>query len=356
MTKYISLTLIVVIIAGLVAWRLGVFDSSARENTAKSAAVIEALPVSVKILKGESIQKKIKATGTVLADESVELTTETAGMITGIYFEEGDKVQKGALLVRINDADLRAELNKVRKEIDLAKIQLNRYAQLLEKEAVSQSDFDQAQTQLLTLKADSALTAARIRKTELRAPFSGKIGLRNVSPGAYVSSGTSIATLVNDDVLKIQFAVSEQYAQSIKSSQEILFNTSADKAQRSAKIYAVNPLIDEATRTIEIRAKYDNSKDSLKAGAFANIEVVLGKKDNALKVPAQAVALELGAEKIYVIENGKCKSLTVKTGIRGDSQIEIESGAEVGDSVITSGIIQLREGRPVKAVSKSLAL
>lgn len=356
MTKYISWTLIVIIIAGLVAWRLGVFESPEAKKTTQSSLATQALPVSVKILKGESIQKKIKATGTVLADESVELTTETSGMITGIYFDEGDKVQKGALLARINDADLRAEMNKVRKEIELAKIQLKRYSQLLENEAVSRSEYDQAQTQLLTLKADSALTIAKIRKTELRAPFSGKIGLRNISPGAYVISGTSIATLVNDDELKIQFAVAEQYAQSVKEGQVILFNTSADKTQRSAKIYAVNPLIDEATRTIEIRAKYDNSKDSIKAGAFANIEVVLGKKDNALKVPAQAVALELGAEKIYVIEDGKCKSLTIKTGIRSDSQIEIVSGAEVGDSVITSGIVQLREGRPVKAVSKSVAL
>ncbi|MEX2590243.1 MAG: efflux RND transporter periplasmic adaptor subunit [Chitinophagales bacterium] len=355
MIKYISWTIIALIIAALVAWRLGVFEGSKKASAQQSTAQKE-LPVSIKVLEAESIQKKIKATGSILADESVELTTETAGMITGIYFKEGEQVSKGDLLVRINDADLQAELNKIKQEIELANIQLKRYEKLLDREAVSQSEFDQAKTQVLTLKADSALVVARIQKTTLRAPFSGQVGLRNVSPGAYVSSGTSIATLVNVNQLKVQFSISERFAMEVRNGQEVLFNVSGDEKLRKAKVYAINPQIDQSTRTIQIRAIYDNRKDSLKAGAFANVQVVLSEKDKALQVPAQAVALELGSEKTYVIENGLCTSKKVKTGIRNDSQVEITEGLSVGDSVITSGIAQLKEGLPVKAVSKSPAL
>jgi membrane fusion protein (multidrug efflux system) len=306
------------------------------------------VPVNVLLAKDTVLNTVIDVTGTISANEQVSLVSQASGAITGIFFDEGSKVSKGQLLVKIYNQDLQASLAQNNYQVALAKENEYRNRILLDKEAVSKQEYQTSLASLNSLKAASEAIKAQISRTEVRAPFSGTIGLRNVSPGGYLSPSTPIATLVNIDPAKITFAVPEKYLPLIKDGGKISFKTeSSDKTYR-AVVYAIEPNIDVNSRTITVRARAANPDGALKAGGFVKINFALDQIPKTIMVPTQSVIPDIKNNNVFVVDSGMAVTRKVTTGIRTDTQIEITSGLKEGDSVIVSGIIQLRPKAPVK--------
>jgi membrane fusion protein (multidrug efflux system) len=307
----------------------------------------KALPVKGYVVKAERLGNSVLTSGTVLANEEVALISEVSGKITRIAFKEGSNIKAGDVLVKINDSELRASLSRAKYRVDLLQDREARQKQLLQKEAISQEDYDVSLNELNIAKAEAALIEAQIDKTEIRAPFSGIIGLKNVSEGSYVTSSTVIANLQNVRPVKIDFSIPEKYAGVVKIGDEIKFKISGNTQSYLGKVYAIEPKIDPVTRTLKIRAMYANTDGRVLPGSFADIELILSEIENALLVPTQAIVPELKGQKVFLYKDGKAVSRTVETGVRTDVRIQLTNGISANDTVITSGILQLKPGMPV---------
>lgn len=299
------------------------------------------------VVKTTKLDEAIEASGTLQSNEEVEIKPEITGRITGLYFKEGVNVTRGALLVKIYDEDLKAQLQKLQLQQELAKTTLQRQENLLKINGISQQDVDVTRNQVSAYAADIEYTKTQLQKTELRAPFNGRLGLRNVSLGAIVSPTTIITTLQQVDPLKIDFSIPEKYRTSIKLGDAVTFRVAGDNKEYKGSIYAMDPKIDLATRTIRIRAIMPNTGQLL-PGSFARVTLSLRGMPEAIMVPTQAVIPGTRDKKVIVADSGKAKFIVVQTGIRDENNIQITSGLNVGDTVITSGIMQLRAGMQLK--------
>lgn len=308
------------------------------------------LEISVKVIQPGKLTDGIPVVSNFIPDEEVNLSFEASGKVTNIYFKEGSNVRKGELLAKVNDAPLRAELLKLEAQIPLARERVFRQQTLLAKDAVSQEAFEQVTTELDKLNADIELVKARILQTELRAPFDGVIGLRQVSEGAYVSSSTVIASLTKIIPLKIEFSVPEQHALLLKPGMEVLFSTSNDLDTHSASIYAVEPSIDLSTRQQKARALFTNPKGLMRPGQTVYLQIQSREIADALVVPNEAVIAEMGRDIIYVYSQGQAIQTEVVKGIRTSSDVQILQGLQPGDTIITTGVMQLRDRMSVNIV------
>ena len=306
------------------------------------------LNVRAVVMGEQELTDGIFVSGSLVPDEEVSLSFETSGKITNIYFREGAFVNQGELLAKINDAPLQAELRKKEAQLKLMQDRLYRAKALLEKEAVSQEAFQEAEANLSALRAEIDGVKAQIAQTELRAPFSGVIGLRQVSTGAYATTSTAVATPTKMTPLKVEFSVPERYAGTLPPGTDLTFTAEGDLTPRSAKVYASDSRVDSETRTYTVRALYPNSDGKLVPGRYVNVNLTTRKYDRTLAVPSEAIVSEMGIDKVYKYVGGKAKAVAVKTGIRTDAQIQIIEGLNVGDTIITSGTLQLREDLPVK--------
>jgi len=309
-------------------------------------------PVAVKLMiaKDTILDNNIDVTGSIDANEKVNLVSETSGNITGIYFQEGSAVKKGQLLVKVYNQDQLAALKQVQYQIALAKQNEDRNKQLLQKEAISQQEYDTSLTNLNSLQAQADMLKAQIAKTEIRAPFSGIIGLRNVSPGGYLSQNTPIASLVNIDPAKITFAVPEKYLPLISQGTKVTFNVTSSNQNFRATVYAIEPAIDVNSRTITVRAKAANPNGILKAGSFAKINLQLDQVPKAIMLPTECIVPSLKSSVVYIYHNGQAVERPVKTDVRTDTRVQVTSGIKAGDSVVISGIIQMRAKVPLKII------
>lgn len=331
-------------------------DSPAPEPLSAGAAQrrsAEPILVTTEVLLPSALAETVSSTGTLLAAESVELQAEVPGKITAIHFVEGARVQKGALLVKLNDADLKARRLAVEHELALAQRREQRIGELLAKGFVVPDDHDEAASTVLVRRAEISLIDAQIAKTEIRAPFDGVAGLRYVSEGAMVSANTQIATLQRVDTLKVDFAVPEKYAARIRVGSPIAFTLDGRAEKFGGKVYAYDPRIDEGTRTLLIRALCPNPGGALLPGAFANVQFTLNEIADALMVPAEALVPDYEASHVFVVEHGKAEPRRVATGIRTASRVQIVAGLEPGDVVVTSGLPQLRPGSAVRSVPET---
>lgn len=306
------------------------------------------LPVSVYVVKPEPLKNKILTTGTVLANEEVELKSEVAGRITDIEFDEGSRVKEGQLLVKINDAELQAQLLKARYRKNLAEDKEERGRKQLQIEAISQQDYDALLNELNTEKAEIQLIKAQIDKTEIKAPFEGKIGLRYVSKGSYIEQNTKVANLLDITPVKVDFSIPEKYANFVAEGDKISFKIQGYDEEFEGKVYAIEPKIDPVTRTLQLRALSPNPEGKILPGAFAEVKLVLDEIPDAVMIPTEALIPELQGQKVFVFKNGQVMSQNVQTGIRTEDKIQVTEGIAAGDTVITSGILQLRPGAPVK--------
>lgn len=289
----------------------------------------------------------IRSSGTLKPDEEVDLSFETSGKIVKINFTEGTHVKKGDLLAKMNDRPLQAQFEKLKVQLKLAQEKEFRQRSLLDKDAISQESYDQIQTDVQSIKADINLITARISETELRAPFDGTLGLRSLSEGSFATSSTKIAKLVKISPIKIEFSIPEKYSSEIKIGYPFTFTIDGNDKIFNASVYAIEPKITEDTRVIVLRGLNPNKDEELKAGKFAFISLQLSKIDNAIAIPTEALIPEMDGERVYVYKKGKAQYTKVTTGLRTESKIQITDGLNFGDTLITSGILQLRQNLPV---------
>ena len=307
----------------------------------------KALNVRAVILSQQGLTDGIFVSGSLVPDEEVNLSFESSGKITDIFFKEGTHVEKGELLAKINDAPLQADLRKKQAQVKLMQDRLFRAKALLEKEAVSKEAFQEAEANLAALEAEIEGVEAQIEQTELRAPFSGIIGLRQVSVGAYATTTTEVATLTKTAPLKVEFNVPERYAGMLPEGTELTFTAEGDLTTRNAKVYASDSRVDPETRTFAIRAIYPNADGKLIPGRYVNVNLVTQRFDNTLAVPSEAIVSEMGIDKVFVCKNGKAQPVEIAKGLRTDAMVQVLRGLVPGDTVITSGTMQLRSGQNV---------
>ncbi len=326
-------------------------DASGKKGEGGGKKNAAPLKVATFVVTPAAFAETIASTGTLRADEGVELQAETNGKVISINFTEGTPVKKGALLVKLNDSDLRANVERYSYSKQLAEARERRYSKLLAQKVVTQDDYDTALTDVNVQSSNIDLYKAQIEKTEIRAPFDGVVGLRYVSTGAYVNATTRIATLQRLDKLKIDFAIPEKYSGRIKVGAPIEFSVAGGLKKFSGRIFAIDPRIDSGTRTLLLRAVCANTEGSLLPGAFANVSVQLENLPDALLVPAEAVVPGLDEKNVFVMKGGIAERRAVETGSRTASQVHILSGLQAGDVVITSGLQQMRAGQAVVALS-----
>lgn len=310
--------------------------------------------VNFYVVRVGTIDNSVFAAGKIGAFNQVDILPEVSGKITGIFFKEGDAIKKGTLLLKLNDADLQAQLLKVKTQIKLSEQKLERLKKLLAINGISQEEYDMQEHELMAQKADEAFFSAEIAKTNITAPFDGVIGLKNVSEGSFVSPAAPIVSLVQLKPLYVEFSIPEKYSTLFKRGGTVSF--SADNGQIantfSASIYAIEPQVDEATKTIKARALYQGT-EVLYPGSYVKVFVNLGTTQNALMVPTQAIVATLKGQKVFVCRNGVAVEIPVQIGVRTDQQIQVIEGLSPGDTLITSGLLSVKKDSKVKLISAS---
>lgn len=354
MDKRVKWGLIVLMSAGLIGWGIYSQLPKTNENLAEADQVMvgkkagkRVLNVNALIIRSQLLTDEIQISGSLLPDEEVDLSFETSGKVITINFEEGSAVKKGQLLAKVNDRQLQAQLQRLVSQLKLAEDRVFRQNALLERDAVSKEAYEQVKTDLATLQADIEIIKANIALTELRAPFDGIIGLRQVSVGTYTSPATIVAKLTKVSPLKIEFGVPERYASQVRKGTNLTFSMPGELNTFHAKVYAMESRVNQETRTLSIRALYPNTNGAVLPGRYASIQLKKDEIPNAIAVPSEAIVPELGKDKVFRYQSGKAEPVEVTTGIRTDAQVQIVKGLAVGDTIIVSGTLQLRTGLPV---------
>ncbi len=347
--RTIAFTAVALILAALAAVR---FLPSRRleEPAANPQAVAPAAttPVTIYDVRPQRMAETLVTSGTLRANESIEVTSQISGKVREVFFEEGRRVATGDLLVKLDDAELLAQLDRAKVRVELAASREQQQRRLLDEGILSQEEYDRQLNEKNVLEAEKRVIEAQLEKTEVRAPFGGTLGLRSISQGAYISPQTRITTLQDISPIKLDFALPEKYAGLVRVGRSVSFQLRGDDRPRSARIYAVEPSVDPATRTLQLRAESPNPDGSLLPGAFADVQVVVRENPTALAVPAIAVVPELGGKKVYVIVNGVAEERAVETGMRNEELVEVVSGLAAGDRVVTSGLLDIKPGATVE--------
>lgn len=348
--KHIVYILLVVGIGALITYRI-MSNAEIGKNMDTGPQVTT---VSGMILEPQIFKDNISISGTLEADEQIEIRSEVSGVVESINFKEGSKVVKGQVLLKVNDIELQAQLSKAQTAKKLASENERRAKLLLEKQAISQEEYDIASADYQSATSEADLIAAQLSKTTIRAPFSGTIGLRSISMGTYVTPSTVIAKLVNTDDLKITFSVPEKYASQISVGTILTFTTSDSEEEYKATIYAIDPEVDINTRTLRMRAITDNRKNGLYPGAYANVSLPLETIDDALLVPSEALIPVQNGKRIFVYQNGKAKEVDVQIGSRTGKVVRVLTNLKPGDTILTYGVMALKDGSPVKVKLEEL--
>ncbi|HEX2897042.1 MAG TPA: efflux RND transporter periplasmic adaptor subunit [candidate division Zixibacteria bacterium] len=304
-------------------------------------------PIEAMVIQPQVLHNRIFTTGTLLANEEVELRPEIGGRVTEVHFEEGSKVAKGTLMLKINDSELKA--NQKRKQIEekLASDEEQRRKGLLNINGISKEEYERSLNALEVIKAEREIIESQLAKTAIYAPFDGVVGLRQVSEGSYVNSNSLVATMQQIDPMKVEFAVPEKYAGMIKNGLNVMISVGDFPSPLNGTIFAVESKIELSTRTIKARARIANPKQSLIPGSFAKVEINLETISDAIVIPSGAIIPELEGEKVFLYEGGKAKAVPVKTGIRTETGIQIVDGVESQDTLILTGLLQISNGSDV---------
>ncbi len=346
--KRILIAVLILIVFGLLIWsRIQTGSGSESGREAERSGGSPAVSVEGYLVTPEPFRETIHASGNILADEEIYIRPETSGRITGIYFAEDSEVRSGELLVKLNDAELQQELRRISYQINLARIREQRQQELLARNAIAQEDYDMALNELNTLKAQSDRVQAQIDKMEIRAPFDGVIGLKEVSSGSYVTPQVIISNLQKIDSVKIDFSIPERYRPAVRREQPIRFQVEGIESTREGIIYALQPRVDRETRTLRMRAIAANPGLQILPGAFARIEVDLSEVSDALLIPSEALVPEMTGYSVFIYRDGTAHARDVQIGTRTDRRVLIREGLAPQDTVITTGLLQIRDGMPV---------
>ena len=305
--------------------------------------------VEVLTVKTQPFRETLFATGTLRARESVVLQAERAGAVKEVKFEEGKPVKAGAELVVIDDSELQAQLTSAKAQLELVTATEKRDRELLEtNKLISQAAYDQSVASLHIAQAAVQLIEAQLKKTRIIAPFDGIAGLRQVSEGAYLTPGTPIGSFQDISALKLDFTLPERYLPNLRNAETVNLRVAGSSETMKGEIYAIEPTIDVATRSLKVRAIVPNENQRLLPGAFAEVEVMLGEIPDAILIPPIALIPGLKEQKVFLYKDGKVEQRDVELGLRTVDRVQIVKGLQPGDALITSGILQLRPGMEVQ--------
>lgn len=344
--KYIYILLSLVVVAGISYWftREKKSDNLVAEGPRGGGQ----LTVDAIIIEPRTFSNTIMVSGTIEPDEQVQIRSEISGVVRELAFQEGGNVTKGQLLIRMDDSELQALLIQAQTREKLNGDNEKRAKLLLEREAISSQEYDVAHADFESAKAQTALIRAQLAKTRVLAPFSGKIGLRSVSEGEYLTPTTVVANLMSVGRVKLLFAVPEKYSGQIRPGHPLKFTSSNLDHEQEATVYAVEPGVDEDTRTIRIRAVADNRDGSLVPGSFARVVLPLDLIEQAILIPTYAVIPIQDGKHVYLYSNGRSVAVPVQTESRTTYDVLVTEGLKQGDTLITSGIMNVRDGMQVK--------
>jgi len=327
-------------------------DSDKAKTPEQTAGPAGKLPVDVMVVKEENLDQEEVIVGTMAPYREVAVVSEIAQKIVQITFQDGGSVSKGQLLYKLNDADLNARLRGLNAELKLGRLNEQRQSNLLKTEAINQQQYDETAAALESLEARRELLAEELSKTEIRAPFSGKIGISNVDPGSFVSPGKELVSLQDQETIKINFAVSEKYAPLVKTGSQIHFSTDLSDQQQTATIKATEAGLNAQNRALKVQAVASNPGGKFRGGLSVKIYFPISDKNaGAVSLPTEALIPGGEGYSVFVVKNGGAKSTPVRIGNRTETTAIITAGLNNGDSVIVSNILRLGDGMAVQAAA-----
>jgi membrane fusion protein (multidrug efflux system) len=308
------------------------------------------LPVEVAVAKKDTVVDAIAATGQIEAVQAIELRPDVEGRIVGIMFREGQEVGKGTPLFRIDDAELKANLDRAQADWDLAAQALKRTRDLQGQNASSAADLEQAEATERSTRAQVDLLKIRIDRSTVRSPFSGVVGQRFVSQGDYVTTSSRLAAVQTVNPQRATFQVPERYAERLKVGQRVQFRVAALQGQEfTGVVDFVDPIVQLPARTILVKAQVPNGRRQLQAGMFIEARLATDTRPNAVLVPEESILPIQGGNFLWVVQEGKAVRRQVGLGIRIPGFVEIRSGVDPGEQVVVGGLAMLQEGMPVNA-------
>ncbi len=309
--------------------------------------------VDVAIAANQQVDKQVEVNGSVAAADYVELRPETNGRVVFLQIPEGKIVQAGTVLAKLNDADLQAQLEKIKVQLELANINEQRNLQLLKVKGINQSDYDISLQQVKSYKSDLAYTQSLIDKTIVRAPFTGQLGLRQISLGAFINTSSTIVTLQKTDHLNVDFTLPEMYGRYVKVGKKVnLVGITETNQKLTAQIFAIEPQIIAASRNIKVRASLQGK---LLPGAYVKVYLSDNVQKPSILVPANVLIPESKSKQIVLVKNGIANLVEVETGYRTASAVEITKGVNVGDTIVVAGMLFVRNGNKIK-IGKTISI
>jgi len=322
--------------------------TSCNSDRKKEAAAQEKAPprppanVDGYIVQTKILSESIEIPGSIVADQSTEIHPEISGRIINLNVREGAYVGKGSVIAKLYDADLQAQRRKLEVQLKMAQQTEDRYNQLQKIGGISKQDYDVTALQVSNIRADLSIIQTEIAKTVVRAPFSGKLGLKEVSTGAYITPASIITTIQKTSGLRIDFNVPEKYTSLIKKGQYVNFTVGGNERSYSAVVIATESAIAEVTRSLTIRALVKGDETGLVPGGFAKVKLSFAPNEAALMIPTQAIIPQARGKKVYVYKNGQAEFVEVVTGVRDSASVQITAGLAKGDTVIVTGLLGLK--------------
>jgi len=304
--------------------------------------------VDAYIVTPKTISETIEVPGTLLAKETTEMHPEVSGRVVSLNISEGKYVAQGTVLAKLYDGDLQAQLRKLEVQMSIAQKTEERQAQLLKIQGISQQDYDLSLLNVNNIKADIEIIRTSIQKTTIRAPYSGKLGLKNISIGAYITPATLLTTITQIDPLKLDFSVPEKYSDRIKVGQKITFKVQNQANQYEARVIATEISVTQTTRSLLVRSIVQNKKAELLPGTFANVQLKFDPNPNALMVPSEAILPQARGKKIITFNGGNAKFVDVTTGVRDSAFVQITDGIRAGDTIVITGLLSVRPGAKIQ--------
>lgn len=347
--RNISIVLVILVIGALLI--IPKLLSTKSKEQGQQGAGDQTIPVDVYIANPVQLENQVNTGGTIVANEEVQIRSELTRKITGIYFKEGSYVPKGKTLFKLDDSDLLARLRKLDLQEELAIKTEQRDLELLTKGLATQEQYDITANQLATIRADRELVEVELGKTNIRAPFSGVTGFRNVSIGSLVTNANVLTTIQDIGRIKIDFSIPEKYIVAFKEGQQIKFRVDGIDQDFTGTVVSYDPQLNENTRSILLRAIADNRGNRLLPGAFVKVNLELGSVSNALLVPSEAIIPKLKGQSIYILRNGVPKLTDVEIGARTEKDVQIITELGPGDTVVTTNILRLRPNSKIKVVN-----
>jgi len=299
------------------------------------------------VVNPQALSSNIEVPGSLLPYEETEIRPEISGRVVQLNVHEGNNVSRGTLLVKLFDGDLQAQLRKLEVQLAISEKTAERQKELLKINGISQQEYDLSELSVNNLKADIELVKVNISKTEIRAPFNGRLGLRNISDGAYISPTTVITKISQVNKLKLQFTVPEKYGSVVQRGQDVNFKLDGSDKIYKGTVIALESAIEENTRSLAVRSVVNTVDRLLVPGAFAKVRMTLGKDNNALMIPTQAVIPSGRNKQVILFKGGKAVFGDITTGVRDSANIQVITGLNSGDTVITTGLLFLRPGSQV---------